>query len=265
MRYCAMSKASSCEERLFVEKTDSNGIDKSRQGLTLIELMVAVVVMAIMLALILVGVQKARESARRMSCVNNLRQIGLGVSMYESSYKCYPQAMNSSGSFLVAILPFTEQSNLANEVAGFVNSRQESAIFRFRSPLYLCSSDSASQNQPGTGASGSNYCGNSGTWTASAKKFDGIFQYLSDFGFGEGIVRARDVTDGLTKTGCVSEWLRADNTFTRLRVNWNTPNSYPMVREAAKTEERFNDRPKRDCEIGQDVDTRSACVFCFRL
>ncbi len=204
----------------------------NRSGLTLVEIIVVLVVIAILTALILVGVQKARESARRISCANNLRQIGLGVAMYESNYRCFPQAKNSSGSFLVAILPFTEQTNLANEVTSFVNRHQDSVPFQFRSPLYLCPSDSAPQNQPGSGASGSNYCGNSGSWTASAKKFDGIFQYLFDFGFGAGIVRPSDVTDGLTNTGCVSEWLRADNTFARMRVNWNTPDAYPIDRAA---------------------------------
>ena len=110
-----------------------------RRGLTLIELMVVLAIIAIALSLLLPAVQSARERAREIACQNNLRQVYFALSqLLETTKKLPPKpAPGEFGGWMVAILPFMEQENLKNEIS-IGRSISDSTEFNRPPTLYIC-------------------------------------------------------------------------------------------------------------------------------
>src|SRR5262245_36028206 len=66
-------------------------ISPGRGAWSLVELLVAVSILAVLIALLLPGIQASREASRKTSCVNNLKQIGVAILNYESARKHFPK------------------------------------------------------------------------------------------------------------------------------------------------------------------------------
>lgn len=89
------------------------------RGFTLVELLVVIAIIGILIGMLLPAVQSVRESARRTTCLNNLKQHGLAMHNYESAFMAFPESrpfdlVGTRMSWCVVVLDFIEQGSLAN-------------------------------------------------------------------------------------------------------------------------------------------------------
>jgi prepilin-type N-terminal cleavage/methylation domain-containing protein/prepilin-type processing-associated H-X9-DG protein len=125
----------------------------SRRAFTLIELLVVIAIIAILIAFLVPAVQKVRETSSRLSCQNNLKQIGMAVHNYVSTFGVVPAEGNApdanggpgdTASVFFNLLPYLEQDAVYNS-AGGPGQNQIVVVF-------LCPSDSTGNGTPPDGA-----------------------------------------------------------------------------------------------------------------
>ena len=139
-----------------------------RAGFTLVELLVVITIIGILIALLLPAVQSAREAARRMSCSNNLKNIGLALHNYHDSQKAFPPGMTildksdpqssikPMANWVILTLPFLEQEPLYRQFDRTVpiSDAKNLQPRRTRLSVMLCPTDSRNEipcNRPEDG------------------------------------------------------------------------------------------------------------------
>jgi prepilin-type N-terminal cleavage/methylation domain-containing protein len=207
----------------------------SRTAFTLIELLVVIAIIAVLIGLLLPAVQKVREAASRMSCLNNLKQVGLGLHNYHDVHLSFPPGFTSKTtgpwpggsndpvpevgpgwSLFAHLLPFVEQDNLYRSInLGLPIAHANNAVARRTAVgLYLCPSDTppriinltdsgspptdASVPKALTDAAVCSYAGVLGDGAYEQLPFTGVFHRNSR-------VRVADITDGTSNTVGVGE------------------------------------------------------------
>src|SRR4051794_28633003 len=128
---------------------------RSRCAFTLVELLVVIAIIGVLVALLLPAVQAAREASRRSKCQNSLKQIGLALHNYESTFGLFPPGDLSvnkgagdvpQASTHAFILPYLEGGNSYNtfNFSVQVNGNNANSTARIQLiPTYQCSSDPA--------------------------------------------------------------------------------------------------------------------------
>jgi|688.fasta_scaffold202772_1 prepilin-type N-terminal cleavage/methylation domain-containing protein/prepilin-type processing-associated H-X9-DG protein len=196
---------------------------RSNRGFTLIELLVVIAIIAVLISLLLPAVQSAREAARRAQCINNLKQIGLGLHNYHSSHGGFPlggsRAPRGSAnnnfdpwtqwSAQALLLPYLEQTPLYNSANfswapagdGSTSDPINSTAYLTKIAAFLCPSDG------NAGKSNMNsYHGSTGVSSAQGG-FTGLTSGIFATWASTNIA---DVTDGTSNTVAFAEALVGD-------------------------------------------------------
>jgi prepilin-type N-terminal cleavage/methylation domain-containing protein len=182
-----------------------------RRAFTLIELLVVISIIGVLTALLLVGVQAAREAGRRMKCSNNLKQFGIGLHGYLATYGVFPGASNGNGySIHVQILPYIEQQPLYNSINVNLTISQMYMVGQSAPltevPTFLCPSDPLAKNQSLL----TSYAGCTGDGSFQKGRTTGLF--TPGIASSPSIPRSpADVSDGPSQTVAMSEWLVGGN------------------------------------------------------
>jgi len=193
-----------------------------RRGVTLVELLVVVAILGLLAGLLVPAVQAARESTRRLSCSNKMRQIALAAVNYESARGRFPVGAESRQwnerpdfphqffrwSVLAHLAPYYEEERLLRDLDLSVPlytgltpediAEQNKPVVRRVVPLFLCPSDAMRRLSEFFGPTNYAGCTGSGRGGGTPFEVDGIYGINSR-------TRAAEISDGLSKTIMFSE------------------------------------------------------------
>ncbi len=192
----------------------------ARRAFTLIELLVVIAIIAVLMALLVPAVQKVREAMNRISCGNNLKQIGLALHDFHGDHQAFPPG----GHGPIFTSPAAERFSAHSLLLPYLEKKAAFDIINFdvrpsdplnaaaraaRIKVFLCPSDTPSIP---SGWAGNNYVANYGSrilWGADANKSDGVFQFQPTPKQVRGI-RFAEVRDGTSYTAAFSERIMGD-------------------------------------------------------
>lgn len=201
-----------------------------RSGFTLVECIVAITIIGLLIALLMPAVQSARRAAQRVSCANNLRQLGIAIHNYNSVSNVLPQGSIGGGySLFVQLLPQLDQSVLYNYDNLYVNAQISCRVGSENSTLAFCRLSTlmcpaAERHSPDVVAT-TNYAGNTGFGTQKFG-FNGAFTDQSLPTGQRAPIGLNSVTDGLSSTAGLSEWVCGSKTLSpmdKFTVVFSTP------------------------------------------
>lgn len=187
----------------------------ARCGVTLIELLVAMSVIGVLVAVLLPAVQQARSSARRVECANKLRQLGVAFLNFETDHQHFPSGKTDireipkrgEMSWLVALLPYIEQTELWDRSAAAFEANPLPYFNPPHSPLgkavaaFTCPEDPRVEHPQSASSLGGAYAGLTsylGISGVDHRDRDGVFYFGS-------AVRFADITDGSSNTLAIGE------------------------------------------------------------
>jgi prepilin-type N-terminal cleavage/methylation domain-containing protein len=182
-----------------------------RPAFSLVELLVVVAIIGVLVGLLLPAVQAAREAARRMSCGNNLRQIGLALQNFESAHKVFPSSLRptppdpaglfNGWSVHAQLLAYLEQGNVYQNINFDLPYSSQSSISSVRVKSFICPAEIRSTPRFNTVGDvvhiPPNYAANQGPWFVfnpiTREGSRGAFRHYQP-------LRASEFTDGLSQT-----------------------------------------------------------------
>jgi len=211
-----------------------NAPSRKKIGFTLVELLVVIAIIGVLIALLLPAVQQAREAARRMSCSNNLKQLGLAVHNYADTYLAFPpkragtsvgdctQKNGEFGSGWMRLTPFFEQNAIYEQwsSAQTINGTDYNPFgpcpwdgssgnyqpYNYQVDALMCPSDGAIQGKADNQDGRTNYMFSIGDSIATAQA-NGDGESRGVFGNISAKVTFASITDGTSNTAMLSERL----------------------------------------------------------
>ncbi|MEL7499999.1 MAG: DUF1559 domain-containing protein [Planctomycetota bacterium] len=175
---------------------------KNNRGFTLVELMVVMSIIGVLIAMLFPAVQQVRDAARRTTCGNNLRQIGVGLLSFEAAHQSFPAGaeLGTYHAWSSRILPFVEQTSLYNNLDFKLTWDATQNLTARQTSLAVFTCPSTWKTYPGS-TDYSGISGSSHNATRNLGRNGMLFPVTRRFG----PVRMASITDGTSNTVMVGE------------------------------------------------------------